>query len=810
MTTDDFERGRASLDALLEWWDLQGKQTRNEATTRFHLIDEILTNVLRWRKDHMRLEDPHGGQYADYALGEFATRLIVEAKRDGIYFELPAGVASGPMDLKTVMESDEAVAAAVRQVCDYCLNRGVPCAAFSNGHQVVAFLGSRQDGVPPLSGRALVFTSLDAMRADFQALWDNLSPDGVARQTLVSTLSASDVVPPPPKLSSRIAAYPGYWQRNAIQGGLEALGNLVLLDILSAPELEDDFLAQCYSSNHTLSDYALVSKEILEARYAALASGEDDITPVPAGAKGALSRDLKSDLLAASLGRRPLLLVGDVGVGKSIFIRHFRRVDAREIVANSIVLSLDFGQEPALSEDLETYVMEHFTEQLAADGLDIESDKFVRNVYKGELQSLETSVYGRLKKSRPEEYEAREIDLLSRKLATRDRHLQASLKYATKTQKRQVIVFLDNIDQRDFDFQERVFLIGQSLAQTWPATVFLSLRPETFYRSRTSGSLTAYQPRVFTIAPPNLGEVIQKRIAFCQGLVLRPETRHELMPTALDEQADRLRMYLKILDRSFKRRPQLLELVDNLSGGNIRAALGFLNTFVGSGHVNTTKIFEIEEADANYKIALHEFVRAIIYGDHVHYNPTSSPIANVFEISTNDGRQHFLIPIVLAFVERSGQVAGVDGYVGLSALMTHAQGVGFAPKQVEFALDLCVQMRLLHTPGDSEGRPTQQFRITTAGAYTYKRLMGTFVYLDAMVVDTPIVDPAIAGKVDDVREVEERLVRAEVFIEYLNSQWTRVRGEDLAFDWDAVVVDLRKDMVRARRSAARWRSPDLG
>ncbi len=715
MTADEFERGRAALDALLEWWESRGIQTRNEATTRFHLIDALLADVLRWPKDHIRLEDPHGRTYADYALGEFSTRLIVEAKREGIYFELPAGVGSGTMDLKTVMESDDAVAAAVRQVCDYCLTRGVPCASFSNGHQLVAFLGSRQDGVPPLDGRALVFASLADMRAEFQALWDNLSADGVVRQALVSTLGASDVVPPPPKLSSRIATYPGYWQRNAIQGGLETLGNLVLLDIVSAPELEDEFLSRCYSSNHTLSDYALVSREILEARYAALASGEEDITPVPAGSKGTLSPDLKSDLVAASLGRRPLLLVGDVGVGKTIFIRHFRRVDAREIVNNSIVLSLDFGQEPALSEDLEAYVTEHFTEQLARDGLDIEADKFVRNVYKAELQSFETSVYGRLRKSRPEEYDIREIELLSRKLAIRDRHLQASLKYATKTQKRQLIVFLDNIDQRDFEFQERVFLIGQSLAQTWPATVFLSLRPETFYRSRTAGSLTAYQPRVFTIAPPSLLEVIQKRIAFCQELVLRPETRHELMPSALDEQADRLSMYLKILDRSFRRRPQLLELVENLSGGNIRSALGFLNTFVGSGHVDTAKIFEIEEADGNYLIALHEFVRAIIYGDNVHYNPSSSPIANVFEISTNDGRQHFLIPIVLAFVERSGQVAGVDGYVGLSAIMAHGQAIGFTPTQVEFALDLCVRMRLLHSPGDADRKSTRQFRGSRPG-----------------------------------------------------------------------------------------------
>lgn len=116
--------------------------------------------------------------------------------------------------------------------------------------------------------------------------------------------------------------------------------------------------------------------------------------------------------------------------------------------------------------------------------------------------------------------------------------------------KRQIIVFLDNIDQRDADFQEQVFLIGQSLAEAWPATVFLSLRPDTFYRSRNVGSLTAYQPRVFTIAPPDIKQVIDKRLRFCAGLVNDPLMRQQLMPQALDQQAATLGVYLDILARS--------------------------------------------------------------------------------------------------------------------------------------------------------------------------------------------------------------------------------------------------------------------
>jgi hypothetical protein len=472
VSAEEFEHGRAELDALAEWWADQGQLTRNEATTRFHLIDTLLTSVLHWPKEAVRLEDSLDRTYADYALGNPATRLIVEAKREGIYFELPAGVGSGVMQLKTVMDSDAAIDAAIRQALGYSQSRGVSYAAVSNGHQLVAFLASRQDSVPPLQGRALVFSSIEAMRADFQTLWDSLSKSGVDEQALTQILGDVTIVPPPPKLSSRIANYPGYWIRNRIQTGLETLGNLVLLDIVGAPELEDEFLSRCYSSNPTLSEYAMVSRKILEARYAALASEDDEATPVPARRGAYVSSDLKSELMSASIGRRPLILLGDVGVGKSIFIRHFRRIDAREILSESIVLSIDFGAEPALTSDLRDYVTERFITQLAENGVDVEADKFVRNVYRAELQSFENSVYGRLKKTNAQEYELRQIDLLGRKIAARDQHLQASLRHATRALKRQVIVVLDNIDQRDFEFQELVFLIAQSLAQTWPATVF--------------------------------------------------------------------------------------------------------------------------------------------------------------------------------------------------------------------------------------------------------------------------------------------------------------------------------------------------
>jgi hypothetical protein len=798
-----YTAAKERLDALVLHWQETGEENRNEATTRMHLIDELLTGALGWPRDQIVAEKSHEGEYADYTLGRPAARLILEAKREGSYFDLPAGVSSGVMSLKTVLDGSTSLRDAVDQVLIYCQKRGVPIATVCNGHQLVAFFASRSDGIPPLSGRALVFTSLEDMRRMYRLFWDNLSLPGVDSLTLHSTLGDTDATTPPEKLSARIAGYPGLWSRNKIQTELKILGDLVLQDILAAPELERQFLSRCYSSSNTLSKYALVSKEILEARYSALDGSDAGTTTAPARVGDEIAADLTSDVSAASLGKRPLILLGDVGVGKSIFIRHFMKIDAKDVMDKSVVLYINFGNEPALADDLNGYVLDRFIDQLREEHeIDIEADKFVRQVYKKELQSFKQGVQSRLAKSNPKKFVEKEVDLLERKLGKRDRHLQASLRYITRTQRRQVVVFLDNIDQRDFDFQEKVFLIGQSLAETWPATVFLSLRPDTFFRSREEGSLTAYLPRVFTISPPDIGKVITKRLKFCRQLVEDPKHRRQIVPEALDEQVQVLGKYLRIVEGSF-RRDELVECVENLGGGNVRSALGFLNTFVGSGHVDTHKILRIAEESGTYTVPFHEFVRAIIYGDYEHYEPRASPIANIFEISSPDPREHFLLPAVLAHVERRGEVDHREGFLSMDAIMSFAQGLGFVPAQIEFAVKHAVRARLLQRSVRVGGESAAEYRITTVGAYTYRKLAGRFVYLDAIVVDTPIIDGSIADKLGDSRDIEDRLGRCRLFCRYLDEAWDRFDHPEAGFDWKEVRADLIADYERIERTLAK-------
>ncbi|MFC7276642.1 hypothetical protein ACFQS1_21850 [Paractinoplanes rhizophilus] len=806
-----YEDAKAALDQLINWYGEHADDLdRNEDTTRLHLVDTLIKDVLGWPVEEIATEVLYDGKYVDYCLGRPATRIIVEAKRESAQFSLPIAITSLLHRIPSLTDNPtggKELKAALQQVAGYCATRGVQMAAVCNGTQIVAFLGVRTDGTPPLEGSALVFTSLSAMRENFHLLWHNLSRAGVEARNLHVTLRDEETPSAPPPLASNIPHYPGHKRRNDIQTGLQILADLFLEDITRDPSLQEEFLKETYATSGALSQYALVSKTILENRYSLLHEPGVDLEtePVMAKAKGMKSEvnpKLREDIIASSVSRRPIILLGDVGVGKTMFIRRLIHVDAKEVFDQSYVGYVDFGSSATLTTDLGEFVIAEIEQQLLDNySFDIRERGFVEAVYHKELRRFDGTIYGELKEFDLIGYRRERLSFLGGLLEDREAHLRAALNHIRATTRRQVVIFLDNIDQWDSEFQERVFLMAETLAQTWPATVFVSLRPDTFYRSRAEGTLAAYQPRAFTIAPPRVDVVLKRRLEFALKQ-LRDTARLSSFPAGVTISSDSLTAYLEVLLENFENNERLVSLVDNLSAGNARRALEFVSRFIGSGHVDTRKILGIYEREGDYTIALHEFLRAIIYGDAEHYDPDVSPIANMFGISQPDGREHFLLGILVAHVESAGDRKGTEGFVPTDDVYNFAQKCGFSPDQIAWALNRAAKKGLIErSPRGRSAGSHENLRVTSAGVYTARMLIHMFAYVDAVVVDTPIVDPNYRKLITAVHDVSERLRRADLFRVYLDRQWRvlSTATEDLPFKWDEHSRRLRNDIDTVRR-----------
>ena len=793
-----YESGLERLQQLRDSY-AQNAADRNEATTRAHLIDMLIYEVLGWDRQSVTLEahqDKSG--YADYTFSAPRPVLILEAKREGTYFEIPFGTTTRVRGLGPLLRGNDALRSAVKQVAGYCQERGVPNAAVCNGHQLVSFVATRLDATPPLDGRALVFASLDDMLEGFLQMWQHLSPAGIADERLRTTLLGDTRPDLPPKLSATIQGYPGAQQRNVLQADLQILSELVLEDITRHREIEPTFLKQCYCPSGALSQYSLLSKQILRARYAALHHRKHGgPTTVQATDKHGIS----PDLLADSLSRRPILLIGDVGVGKTAFWRNLMLVESTDLADNAIVLYLDFASKATLAMDLKTFLLEEIARQLRGKyAIDIAERNFIRGVYNLDVKRFKAGLYADLRKSEPEVYRQKEIEHLETRVRRADEHLRRALEHIVKGRGKQVIVFLDNTDQRSEKVQQEAFLIAQEIAENWPTTVFLALRPTTFHESQRTGALSGYHPKAFTISPPRIDLVLRRRLAFALKL-----TRGEVPIHSLDENVTvnlgKLETVLEVFLRSLGRNGELVEAIDNIASGNVRRALDLVRDFFGSAHVDTGKILDIEGRGGKYVIPLHEFERAVIHGETRYYDPSRSPIANLFDINHPDPGEHFLLPSLLALLVGPAASGANDGFVETAWLYDRLQGLGFTVSQIDLMLFRAYRSSLLETEARgsiSSDQVPRTVRITTVGAYHVQKLARHFTYIDAMTVDTTILDPSVRGHIRVVGSIAMRVDRAEVFRGYLDSQWEAADLSGGVFVWPDVSRALAGDIARVR------------
>lgn len=769
---------------------------RNEATTRLQLIDTLLYEILGWSKADTVAEHPFEGEYADYILSAPRPMVVWEAKREGKYFDLPSGVKGNVQSLASLRRINNTdLNAALDQAAAYCYQRGIPVAVVCNGHHLVAFLAVRLDGVPPHEGKCLIFVSFEHMLDNFELLWNCLSRPGTEEKQLSIHLAGPSAILPPQKLSASIHGYPRVGRRNEFQANMQSLSYIVLEQVSHERDLEKRFIEECYIQSGTLSQHSLLSRNILLTRYNAIFD-EGEMGPTLSTAR--TTSGINPDLLSLSLSNAPVLLLGDVGVGKTAFIRNLMIKEAPEEIKNAIALYIDLGTSGTLASSLRDFMLREVEEQLRSGyGIDLTERNFVRGVYHGELLRLERSVVGELKQSAPHEYQSRVIERLESLISNRDEHIKHCLTHLAHSWKKQVVIFVDNADQRNDQIQQEAFLVSQEIANNWNASVYVAIRPETFHLSQRRGALSAYHTRAFTISPPRTDEVIEKRILFA----LRIATGAIPVTSSISQvqlYSENLKIFLRIMMDSLRLNPDLHQFIDNVASGNIREALDLVRIVLGSGHLNTRKILDIYEESRRYIIPLHEFTRAVIFEDYQDYDPDRSKVVNLFDIGTLDGREHFLMPMLIMVLAKLGEAPGRDGFAVNADVYANLQSVGFTPDQIDSSVVRGIRGKLLESSArripDSQDSSLGMLRCTAKGLYHVHHLIERFVYLDAVTVDTPIVDLNARVAIKDVTLIRQRVERAELMIKYLDSQWTRLADLNPPLDWSTITHRLKMDV----------------
>ena len=264
--------------------------------------------------------------------------------------------------------------------------------------------------------------------------------------------------------------------------------------------------------------HLLVSKKIIENRYRRV--GGDGISPSTLDPLSSIEQNHDLNLEEISPhdagSSRPVVIIGDVGVGKTSFFENlYEKLDQSE-KANTYFIHINLGIKANLSDNLKDYVLAEIPRVLRdVYDVDVESADFASAVHYQEMRRFDNSVKGKLKVIDNEAYQRERIHHLDTLVSRPSEHLQASIGHLSRGRGKRVILVVDNADQRSIEVQQEAFLIAQELAATRNLLVFVALRPSTFYASKTTGALSAYQNTIFTISPPPAGRGGFEATGFC-------------------------------------------------------------------------------------------------------------------------------------------------------------------------------------------------------------------------------------------------------------------------------------------------------
>lgn len=788
----------------------------NEAQNRFQFIDRLLTECLGWERPDVHVEqtDENGGR-ADYVLGHPA-KAILEAKREAKLWEvLPTGTPHKVRKIESLLKSCKNFEDVVHQVIPYCSLRGAAIAIVCNGPQLAIFQAITV-GQEPLKGECFLFNGFSDYVESFPLLWSLLSPEGITENRALRDLARHRNPRIPAKASQAIPEPNRYRYRDSLQEELRELGSFLLEEIEDNPDLRSEFYRECYVPIEANNRHLLLSKQIIASRYQRVAT---DGT-IPASLDGATKSGKLTDQYFTSAGSKPIVVIGDVGVGKSSFFENLYLTIDSNSKKESLFITIDLGIKANLSDGLKEYIINEIPEILRVRyDIDIDEANFVRSIYHDDITRFDRSIEGELKKSDPEGYEKAKREFLIKKTERRDSHLHASLSHISRGRGRRIILIIDNADQRSFEIQQDAFLIAQEFAATRSLFVFVALRPSTFYLSKTTGALSAYQNKILTISPPPADEVIQRRLTFALRVA-----EGKAAPATLDNirlSLTSIVSFLRATLRSVRTNEHIRQFLSNITGGNTKAVIELITSFCGSPNVDARKIVDIESSKGDYLVPLHEFTKHALLGEYSYFNPQSSFVAcNVFDVTAADFREHFLPSLIVGYLSSNIGVRDKDGFVSAEQILSEMMTQGFIEDQVSEAFKKLAERRLIETPyshyrelavDDSQSPLSFYYRATSIGAYHIRFWLGSFSFLDAVSTDTPIFDETTRAEVARLAasfDIKDRLAKTIAFRDYLESRWHLSNFQISYFDFPTVLAGNSREFDQVGRVVERFNAPN--
>lgn len=770
--TDPNLAKKAVIEAFEKFGNTRRISEPNETETRCELIDRILT-AIGWEIGGFAREVGTGtGDYVDYELPRSThPTLVVEAKRSGASFvldetKLETGRTRALVTLLRI--GGKSLKDALKQAAGYCNDRAIPYACVTNGYQWLFFRGLSSEAQSWNDGRVIVFPSSEALIANFDQFLACLAPHKIASSELPRLLArpTTQEIPrsiiPLERLTLRRKS-----ASDALLDLRRVIGQQFFAQIHGSDRTK--MLAKCYVEPGGRPDFNHSLQRLLDDTLSSNEIGGEDVYQ---GNTKAFVNQLQS-LDVSGTVKYPILVVGNVGVGKTTFL--YRTLASLREVSNEALAdekdadyktkgdaamfayvdlesqgNLESFDDQEVQRQTAVKILENLTHSAIATlkKRDDISENSRNEADPDNETTLRTMLRSRLSKERssgesyfnrnPSKWEDKEYEIIQEYrrdaitfLVHYIRHLRARFKRRDDL-KYPILLVLDNLDQASSQYQRCVYSLALRLAKETPAVIIVSIREDTFSEGRQPKGFLSSSPLefVFHVQAPALDQLLRQRTKYIRHCV-----GNNNLPKGLKSSSEEVTKVVDTLTNGLLNPPRNgLEVVSALSGHNTRSALRIVREFISG----TALLTSVQEPTVDY--ILEALIAMAGQMDH------QLDLKKLFDADPHVPPLHALRLRLLGYYSWAYEVHPDRSLLeDTESIVAKFSAWGYPSHIVEQALQaLCSQGLLTSTKQENSETLSTRMSISSVGYAHVARLALQKVYRTTMALISRWYDPDLA------------------------------------------------------------------